>query len=155
DLCTCSEAAVTVILDVLEKSSQEGTLAGPGAPALSTEQRRTFDQLRAEFEAGAQMPMNLECKLLKLADSFRSPPASEGAGLEVGGCIERFLTLAKLNDQQEIVQIRGPATEWFCQVAERGGSALPRWIPDFPLLFDDPQRGFGGPRPVINRDACG
>jgi nucleoside phosphorylase len=154
DLCTCSEAAVTVILDVLEKHAQVGTPTRPEARALSAEQRRTFDQLRAEFEAGAQMPMSLECKVLKLANSFESPPATEWAGLEVGGCVERFLTLSKLNDQQEIVQIRGPATDWFCQVAERAGNALPRWIPDFPLLFDDPQRGFGGPRPVMNRDAC-
>jgi hypothetical protein len=154
DLCTCSEAAVTVILDVLEKHAQADTPAGPQAPAPSAEQRRTFDRLRAEFEAGTHLPMDLECKLLKLADSFGTPPATEWAGLEVGGCVERFLTLSKLNDQQEIVQIRGPATEWFGQVAERAGNALPRWIPDFPVLFDDPQHGFGGPRPVMNRDAC-
>jgi hypothetical protein len=52
---------------------------------------------------------------------------------------------------QEIVQIRGPATEWFCEVAERAGNALPPYIPDHPILFDDPQRGFSGPAPVINR----
>jgi hypothetical protein len=154
DLCTCSEAAITVILDSLERHAQAGTPAGPEAPALSAEQRRAFDHLRAEFEAGAQMPMGLECKLLKLASSFESPPASQWASLEVGGCVERFLTLSKLNDQQEIVQIRGPATEWFCQVAERAGNALPPWIPDRPILFDDPQQGFSGPRPVMNRDAC-
>ncbi len=154
DLCTCSEAAVAVVLDALEKHAQAGTPAGSEVPRLSAGQRRTFDQLRAEFEAGAQMPMAFECKLLKLADSFESPPAIEWVGLEVGGCVERFLTLSKLNDQQEIIQIRGPATEWFCQVAERAGNALPPWIPDFPLLFDDPQLGFGGPRPVMNRDAC-
>src|SRR5262249_17017460 len=61
----------------------------------------------------------------------------------------RFLTLSKLNDQQEIVQIRGPATEWFCHAAERAGNTLPAWIPDRPVLFDDPQRGFGGARPLM------
>src|SRR5262249_11426745 len=125
DLCTCSEAAITVILDALERRAQTGTPAGPEAPALSAAQRRAFDLLRAELEAGVQMGMGLECKLLKLADRFESPPASEWAGLEVGGCVERFLAISKLNDQQEIVQIRGPATEWFCQVAERAGNALP------------------------------
>ncbi len=154
DLCTCSEAAISVILDALGKQDQACTPAGLDAPALSAEYRRTFDRLRAEFEAGAQMPMALECQLLKLADSFESPPATEWAGLKVGGCVERFLTLSKLNDQQEIVQIRGSATEWFCHAAERAGNALPTWIPDRPIMFDDCQRGFGGPRPVMNRDTC-
>lgn len=152
DLCTCSEAAITVILDALEKPAQADSPAG--SETLSAEQRRQFDLLRAEFEGGAHLPMGLECKLLKLADSFESPPATEWASLEVGGRVERFLTLSKLNDQQEIVQIRGPATEWFCQAAERAANALPTWIPDRPILFDDPQRGFGQPRPVMNRDAC-
>jgi hypothetical protein len=154
DLCTCSEAAITVILNTLERHGQADTPAEPEALALSAEQRRAFDRLRAEFEAGAQMPMGLECKLLKLADSFESPPATKWAGLKVGGCVERFLTLSKLNDQKEIVQIRGPATEWFCREAERAGNVLATLIPDRPILFDDPQRGFGGPRPVMNRDTC-
>jgi hypothetical protein len=154
DLCTCAEAATTVILNALERHAQLGTPAGPETQALSVEQRRAFDRLRAEFEAGVQLPVTLECKLLKLADSFKSPPATEWACLKVGGCVEQFLTLSKLNDQQEIVQILGPATEWFCQVAERAGSALPSWIPDQPILFDDARRGFGGPRPVMNRDSC-
>src|SRR5205823_5389230 len=42
---------------------------------------------------------------------------------------------------------------WFCELAERAGNALPAWIPDCPILFDDPQRGLGGPRPTMNRDA--
>src|SRR5262249_39563829 len=90
-LCTCSEAAITVILDVLERHAHVGNPARPEPPALSAEQRRAFDHLRAEFEAGAQMPMGLECKLLKLADSFESPPATEWAGLKIGGCVERVL----------------------------------------------------------------
>jgi hypothetical protein len=149
DLCTCSEAAIAVILDALGKHGQAAAPTWPEA-----EQRRAFDQLRAEFETGTQMPMGLECNLLKLADSFESPPVTEWAGLEAGGCVERFLILSKLNDQQEIIQIRGPATTWFCQVAERAGNALSPSIPDHPILFDDPQRGFGGPRPVMNRNAC-
>jgi hypothetical protein len=160
NLCTCSEAALTVILDGLEKHAQAGTPAGLEAPALPAEQRRAIDHLRADFEAGAQMPMGLECKLLKLANSFGSPPATEWAGLKVGGCVERFLTLSKRNDHQEIVHIRGPATEWFCQVAERAGNALPACIPDCPILFDDIRRnesgipiGMKGPSPVTNRNA--
>jgi nucleoside phosphorylase len=152
DLCTCSEVALTVLVDALETHPQARNSAEPDAPTLSAEKRRAFDHLRGEFEAGTQMPMGLECKLLKLADSFESPPATAWAGLKVGGCDERFLLLSKLNDQQEIVQIRGPATGWFSEVAERAGNALPLWIPDKPILFDDPQRGFGRVRSVMNRD---
>jgi hypothetical protein len=153
DLCTCSEAALGVIIDVLERPLQTVLSPAPGAQAVSVGQRRAFDQLRAEFLAGMQMPMQpLECKLLKLADSFNTPPAREWASLEVGGCAERNLTLSRLNDMQEIAQIRGPATDWFCEVAERAGNALPACIPDSPILFDDIQRGFGGPRPVMNRE---
>jgi hypothetical protein len=153
DLCTCSETAVGTIIDALERHVQMGQAAGPGAPAFSTDQRRGFDQLRADFLAGTQLPqrmLDLECKLLKLADSFNTPPASEWSGLEVGGSDERFLTLSRLNDMQEIVQIRGPATEWFCNVAERAGDALPAFVPDYPILFDD-ERGFSAPHPVMNR----
>ncbi len=101
-----------------------------------------------------QMPLELKCKLLKLANSFESPPATEWADLEVGGCVESFRVLSKLNDQQEIIQVRGPAMRWYCQLAERAGNSLPCWIPEWPVLFDDSQRGLGGPRPVMNRDAC-
>jgi hypothetical protein len=154
DLCTCSEAAIAVILDALEAHAQADAPASLEDRTLSAEQRTAFDGLRAEFQAGAQIPTRLECKLLKLADSFDSPPATEWGGLKIGGCVERFLTLSKRNDQQELAQIRGPATEWFCQVAERAGSALPAWIPDRPILFDDPQSGLSGPPPVTNRNAC-
>jgi hypothetical protein len=154
DLCTCSEAAIAVILDALERDAEVGTPAALEPRILSAEQRTAFDGLRAEFQAGAQMPTRLESKLLKLADSFEAPPASEWGDLKVGGCVERFLTLSKRNDQHELTQIRGPATEWFCQVAERAGNLLPAWIPDRPILFDDPQYGLSGPAPVTNRDAC-
>jgi hypothetical protein len=150
DLCTCSEAAIGVIIEALERHTPTGPLAPAEAQALSADQRRTFDRLRAEFLAGTQLPLpSVACKLLKLADSFRTPPAREWASLEVGGCAERLLPLSRLNDQQEIAQIRGPATEWFCEVAERAANALPALVPDMPILFD--QRGFSGPRPVMDR----
>ena len=153
DLCTCSEAAVSVILDALQRHEQVAGRAGIETPTLSAEQRRAFDGLRAEFETRTRMQMGLECKLFKLADSFESPPASEWGGLRVGGCVERFLFLSKLNDQQEIVQIRGPATEWFCRISEQAGNVLPPWVPDQPILFSFPGR-VGAPRPAMNRDAC-
>ena len=122
-------------------------------PRITDDQRKTFDWLRANFDSWAAVPMSfLECKLLKLANSFESPPASEWAGLEMGGCVERIVPLSKLNDMQEIAQIRGPATESFCGLAERAGNALPAWIEDCPVLFDDFRVGISGPSPVVNRD---
>jgi hypothetical protein len=151
DLCTCSEAAIAIIIEALERSVQTRLPAPLEAQGLSADQRRTFDHLRAEFLAGTQLPTSLECKLPKLADSFDTPPAIEWAGLQVGGCVERFLTLSRLNDMQEIAQVRGPATGWFCELAERAGNALPLFVLDLPVLFDDIRRGCGGPRPVISR----
>lgn len=159
DLCTFSEAALGVISEALEQFDQRELFGRPEAQAVLDDQRRAFDRLRAEFLAGTQLPMeSLECKLLKLADSFETPAASEWADLKVGGCIERFPTLSWLNDTQEIVQIRGPGTDWFCKVAERAGNALPKWVPNYPILFDDVRRnnsgvpvGISGPRPIMNR----
>jgi hypothetical protein len=152
DLCTCSEEAIGVIIEVLERHTQTVLSGTPEAQVLSADQRRVFDRLQSDFLAGTQMPLpSVVSKLLKLADSFTTPPASEWAGLEMGGCTERFLTLSRLNAMQEIAQIRGPATDWFCELGERAGNALPVFVLDCPILFDDPHRGLGGPRPVMNR----
>jgi hypothetical protein len=148
DLCTCSETAVGIIMESLER--ERGASDPIQSRVMSAETRRTFDRLRMEFLAGTQIPTHLECKLLKMADSFESPPATEWASLEVGGCAERLLTLSRLNAMQEIAQIRGPATDWFCQVAGRAGHALPDFIEDCPILFDD-QRGWSVSTPVMNR----
>jgi nucleoside phosphorylase len=154
DLCTCSEAALGAIIDALERYVQIGPTVPLESQGVSVDQRRTFDQLRTQFFAGTLFSEpSLECKLFKLADSFDTPPASEWGGLEMGGCHERFVMLSQLNDQKEIAQIRGPATNWFCEIAERAGDALPSYISDRPILFDDLQRGLRGPRAVLNRGA--
>jgi hypothetical protein len=150
DLCTFSEAGVGVVIETLERHAQAEP-CDPAAPkGLSAEQRRAFDQLREEFLAGTQTAASVECKLLKLADSFHTPPATEWAELKVGGCTERFVLLSRLNAMQEIAQIRGPATKWYCGVAERAGKALPACFPDRPVMFDDI---YGGTlHPVMDRD---
>lgn len=154
DLSICSEAAVGVITNALEQHGQIGPSTLPEAQVAWDDQRRAFDRPQDEFLAGMQIPApSLECKLLKLASSFETPPASEWADLEVGGRAEPLLTLSRLNDMQEIVQIRGPATEWFCQLARRAGDALPACIPDCPIRFNDVERGLSAPHPVMHRGA--
>jgi hypothetical protein len=157
DLCISSEAAIDAVLDILRRDA-DAPDGGPQGASLTQEQREAFRRLRADFEAGMTAHRELECKLMKLADSFETPPAAVWAELRVGGCHEQFPTLSRLNDMQEIVQIRGPATRWFCEVAERAGNALPAWVPDNPILFDNIRRNGAGlpvglsvPRPTMNR----
>jgi hypothetical protein len=158
DIRISSEAAIDAVTEAL-RSCQEFTMptASPDRN-LAHKQQPLFRQLRTEFRAGIGPPLGIECKLLKLADSFEAPPATEWAALQVGGCVERFLWLSRLNDLQEICQIRGPATEWYCELAARAGNALPAEIPDYPILFDDVrsneggiQIGMRGPCPVMHR----
>jgi hypothetical protein len=152
DLCTSSEVAVGVIIDALERHVKTESSASTEAMVMSAGQRRAFDRIRSELLVATQMPgPSVECKLLKLADSFSTPPASVWASLEVEDCAGRDLTLSRWNAMQEVALIRGPATDWFCELAERAGDSLPVYILDFPILFDDVQRGFSGPSPVMNR----
>jgi hypothetical protein len=64
DLCGCSEAAVGVIVEALERHAPTRPSATPETQAVSADQRRVFDRLRDEFLAGTQTPTALECKLL-------------------------------------------------------------------------------------------
>jgi hypothetical protein len=158
DLRISSEAAIDVVTEAL-RSWPEGTTPPALVPGpLTAEQSEVFRQLRMEFLAGAGPPFGVESKLLKLVDSFQTPPATEWASFQTGGCVERFLWLSRLDDMQEICQVRGPATDWFCEVAARAGKALPEAIPDRAILFEhiirSPTSGrfrAGGPRPVMNR----
>jgi hypothetical protein len=157
DLCTCSEAAIAAVLEALECEATEQAVFQHGFPL---EVVNVFRDLREQFLLPARLPLlTVDCKLMKLADSFASPPATEWADLKIGGCIERFVTLSRFDDQHEIVQIRGAATDWVCELAERAGAALPASIPDQPIMFDNFRRdqlgsliGMSGPRPVMNRD---
>jgi len=161
DLCYCSEASIKVIVEALELHAKTEESEQHALPGLSSNQRRIFDRLKSEFLAGTGLPVpQLECKLLMLDNSFETPPAREWAALQQGGCHEKMPRLSRLNDLQQIVQIRGPATEWFCRVAERAGDALPIGVfPECPILYERIHRNeagvpvgrIGGPRPVVNR----
>jgi hypothetical protein len=153
DLCSCSEAAISVILDALERKAVIGPGIRMAARALSEEERKPFDELRAQFQAETQLPVGVNCVLLRLADSFESSPATQWANVYMGGQECRQLTLSRLNDKQELAQIHGFATQWFCELAERAGQALPSFVPDLPILFSDSRLGFGGPTPVVYRGA--
>jgi hypothetical protein len=163
DICTSSEAAIDVVLNELQNCPKMTPLGDVGMRSLTSEERAVFRRLRDDFERGAGMETMpghvLETKLMKLTDSFVTPPATEWAGLKQGGCTERLLKLSRLNDIQEICQIRGMATGYFCDLAERAGQALPADLfPDRPILFDNirPNQmgipiGISGPDPVMSR----
>jgi hypothetical protein len=163
DVCTCSEAAIDLILEKLRMPPVRSAIQGPEGLAWrpSRESLMAFRQLRARFAAAADWPGpdGLVTKLLKFADSFSTPPATEWAALECGGCVERWFLLSRLNEHQELCQIRGPATEAFCELAKDAGRQLPSdRFPDRPVLFDVVGHNRAGipigrclPTPVMDR----
>jgi hypothetical protein len=159
DIRISSESAMDVIVEVLRSCPEISAQDGLAERARAADRPELFRQLRSEFEQGRVLPGGLESELLKLADSFETPPATEWASLLVDGCVERFLLLSRLDDLQEWCQIGGPATKWFCELAERAGNALPPNTPLCPILFDSIDRydemglriRISGPRPVMNR----
>lgn len=156
DALTASEAAVGVLIDAIRGSAPlPGTASG--------EVGRVFARLRAQFLQAAEgeesLPggMDTTVKLLRFSDSFTTPPATEWAAVESGGCLEKWWRLARINADQEFCQVRGPATRYYETLATEAGNALPAGVPDCPALFDD-QRTFpngfvariAGPTPILS-----
>jgi hypothetical protein len=166
DINTCSESSIRVVLESLQSLPAQMPATSGARRGLSAEEQATFRALRSEFAQGILLPSGVECKLMKLASSFPTPPAVEWAALTCGDCHEGFFTLSRLNALHELCQVRGPATEHFCGLAERAGRALPADVfPDRPVLFFRPLYdeagkpvvragipvGHDGPRPVMDR----
>jgi hypothetical protein len=135
DAPTASEAGIGVLLDAIRGNSPPAT--GPASSGTG----RVFARLREWFLRAAEHqpgPRGWETfvKLLRFSDSFTTPPATEWAGLELGGQVESFWCLARINADQEFCQVRGPATRQFSEWAAEAGGALPSGAPDGPTLFD-------------------
>jgi hypothetical protein len=164
DAYRSSEAAVRFLSQVAQGQTTRPRPNGP--PAIPDAARRKFADLRGWFERCSETGKSLSrgfdtsCKFVKLADSFTTPPASEWAQWESGGCVEKACRLSRLDDHQEFFQIRGPATGQFLELATEAGCALPAELfPDKPVLFNDTEmlpRGIyiehAAPYPVMVRD---
>jgi hypothetical protein len=161
DICTSSQAAISVVIEALRSSPDAPISAGPMRMILTAEQRSRFRQLRQAFEEGisrGRMGMDTTMKLIRVADSFATPPAIQWGDPWMGGCAAESTTLSRLNADQEICEVRGPATNWFWQLAEEPGSALPDNAPNTPIMFDRvhvTESGYrarmGSVHPVMNR----
>ena len=161
DLCLSSEAAIAVVIDALKSIPATTGPKAPNRQVITSELQLRFRDLRSKFEqyTACPHPMETSMKLMKLADSFTTPPAATWAYPWRGGCQAKpEIRLSRLDADQEVCEIQGPATNWFCGLAEEAGNALPDWIVDCPIMFDMFHRnetGFrariGTVHPVMNR----
>jgi hypothetical protein len=95
-------------------------------------------RLHQEFAAVGRLAVDVEVRVLRLDNSFRTSPAAQWAGYQPGGAIQHTLLLSHLRRVREVCVVRGPATEELIARADRAGSMLPVW-PDLasaPLLDD-------------------
>jgi hypothetical protein len=158
DVLTSSEAAATVILDALR--GKLSTDSGPTRGEVAAVFTRLRDRFLQAAELTDQLPngRDTHVKLIRFSDSFRTPPATEWAGLQFGGQVESLWQLAHINADQELCQVRGPATEQFTEWATEAGQALPLdALADATLFSEDRRLSSGfvtsvvGPTPVLTQ----
>jgi len=135
--------------------------------SLSDEQRAEFRNVRTEFDnvaphlaeenkrdhPSSNRHCKIDCKIMKFADSFTSPPATEWAQFTIGaggaGGHEELILLSQHDADQEWLQIWGPFTTSFVDIAKRAGEALPVDVPDCPILWSWEHEELQ--RPVMDR----
>src|SRR5262245_46623664 len=92
-------------------------------------------------QAHAHFPRDLTVQVLRLADSFRTPPATEWAGIERGGDgwgVPKYYVLSHLDANRVVCALRGPGLETFQELANRAGALLPAWpAQPYPALLND------------------
>jgi hypothetical protein len=153
DVCVSSETAINVVIDSLNSFSASTRVDGASPNVLTAESRARFRELRLKFAEYSHFPHPMETtiKLMKFTNSFTMPPAMEWADPFRGGSHAKpTLLLSRLNSDQEICEVRGPATNWFCRLAEEAGQMLPAWILDRPILFDQIHKNASGFRGRIS-----
>ncbi|HEX4613705.1 MAG TPA: hypothetical protein VH092_36320, partial [Urbifossiella sp.] len=134
DFLTATGHALRLILEAVE-GVERGAKVGP---------RAEFAELRAEFErlgrAIAACPDELEVELLRVSDSFRTPPATEWARHPVGDRVlpPRYYDLSLRNCDRVVCAVRGGSSGLFSNLANRAGALLPSWPADrYPALLGD------------------
>jgi hypothetical protein len=115
-LCLIQEA-----LDGLERDA---------CPEPSAEFARLHEAFSRQAELDARHPVGLSVKVLRLANSFRTPPATDWAGINRGGDgygIPHIRVLSQLDADRVVCEVRGLGNETFLELADRAGALLPRW----------------------------
>ncbi len=135
DFLTASVNALLLILEALDGIER---VAEPKPGAEFGRLRDTFLRLAV---AHSHFPRELSARVLRLADSFRTPPATEWAGIERGGDgwgIPHFYVLSHLCANRVVCVLRGPGWETFQELANRAGALLPCWpAQPYPAVLND------------------
>lgn len=78
---------------------------------------------------------------MRFGDSFRTPPATEWAGISResdGWGVPHYRVLSQLNADRVVCELRGPDADTFLQLADRAGALLPAWPAQrYPALLAD------------------
>lgn len=124
DVLSASACALRLILEALDGSERADR------PQPNTEFGRLRDAFRLHAEVDATFPDELSVRLLRLSDSFQTPPATEWAGIvrEANGWgLPKYFVLSQLNANRVVCELRGPGSESFQELANRAGALLPCW----------------------------
>lgn len=134
DFLSATGHALRLILEAIE-GVERGAKVTP---------RAEFADLRDEFEragrAIAASPDDLEVELLRVSDSFHTPPATAWARHPVGDLVlpPNYYVLSVRNGDRVVCAVRGGASGWFTDLANRAGALLPVWPAErYPALLGD------------------
>ncbi|MBN9521015.1 hypothetical protein J0H58_21270 [bacterium] len=134
DFLSATGHALRLILEAVE-GGERGAKVGP---------RTEFAELRDEFEragrAIAAYPDDLEAEVLRVSNSFRTPPATEWAHHPVGDRVlpSRYYVLSVRDTDRVVCAVRGGSSVLFADLANRAGALLPSWPADrYPALLGD------------------
>ena len=134
DFLSATGHALRLILEAVE-GVDRGARVGP---------RAEFAELRDEFERGGRLiadsPDDLEVELLRVSDTFRTPPATEWARHAVSDHVlpAKYYVLSVRNVDRVVCAVRGCSARLFADLANRAGALLPTWPVDrYPALLGD------------------
>lgn len=140
DIFTATTAAVELLVEWLERPTPP--------PPDSAEVRRRFAALHAQFmdyaeldrrfpRPAADLPPHMDwggrCLLVKVANSFHTPPAREWCGFPMDLAFERMLLSRHHADAEYLIHRNMPSE--FPRSCEEAGATLPPALPDRPVMF--------------------
>jgi hypothetical protein len=155
DICLASQAAISLIIGQIKVNSYiiDDQTTRPGK--LSSEQEIRLDSLRSKFQNTVHMSEHLKLMIVKVANSYETPPINEWPIRDFDLHRDRSCVLSKLNSDQELCFVNGPASAWFVRLCEQASNILPAWIPNRPILFKNETNGRSTFPPVTNRENWG
>jgi hypothetical protein len=137
--------ATSHTIDLIRSAVRSG-----GGFQVSDANRDQLRRMHQEFAAiggyptrrsGADGDFDLDVRVLRLDNSFRTPPAARWAGYREGGDAQQTLVLSLRRGVREVCVLGGPSAGDFTRRADRAGALLPPWAEHraAPLLQDTDQ----------------